>query len=749
MRVKKSNLMQKDDNQKEIKEKIQKTNMVNTKDNEIYKMNSYRDRIKKDSNENTLQIISSEESKRRNKYNKNIIFNNNKNIIRKNLSYISLNGNTSLSKNKLKVERAPHIVYNKLQHRSPTKNDYKIYSIQQTIIKDDESLNDDNLIKKKFIYLNNSPSFPYLTKSAYQLVPQKAINIEFIQKDYLVYNHNKNTYYNNNFYKINNTQSNFYIERENRPSNYYKKEIKKNYIRGINPQSEYNIQNNDNNNIYNKTINNFYMHRPIVKSNYNKNSKTINNSINKYDNLTETKMGYSNENNNVNKKKINTSRINSPDDDNSDNSNLYREDFFNSNFYEEQKMRKELTDLDIKKNNYKHYFDNNTREHLLRKLKSKTIMQDISNNNINDNKVFLNKNKSNYMNNSITPKNSENGIMDEIDANKVLIKKRPLLNEYTKKKYKTAQKENLNKSFDICQNICINYENMSNKIIFDNEESIIDYVNKKYKEEKKRAYFRRKIKFTGYILSKKFKGKTLYDIEIEDDINKINQKLIDENVEIKNELIQVCYLNKIQKNNDNEIEKIKNLEEQMLKYKEENESLCKKDNMKNDLIKKLDNEKQNLIEEIKNISNKIEKVKELNITLNEEYQQLKVKYKNHLNKIDIKNYEIDNILSLLCENEKIREFKDNKLKEEKVEIFYIIKNNDNSNILSINNNMSNGDIGNDSKKHNLFRLSKISEIKENKIDNIDSKDTVIKNNIEIINDKLNYENNSNGNNDDE
>ena len=60
--------------------------------------------------------------------------------------------------------------------------------------------------------------------------------------------------------------------------------------------------------------------------------------------------------------------------------------------------------------------------------------------------------------------------------------------------------------------------------------------------------------------------------------------------------------------------------------------------------------------------------------------------------------------------------------------------------------MSNGDIGNESKKHNLFRLSKISEIKENKIDNIDSKDTVIKNNIDIINDKLNYEDNSNGNN---
>ena len=739
--------MQKDENQKEIKEKMQKTNIVNSKDNKIYKMNSYINRIKKDSKENTIQIISSNESKRTNKYNKNIIFNNNNNnMIRKNLSYISLDGNTRLSKNKLKVKKSPQVVYNKVQQRSPTKNEYKIYSIQQTIIKDDESLKEDNLNKKRFMYLSDSPSYPYIIKTIYQLVPQKAINIEFIQKDYLAYNNNKNTYYNNNFYKINNTQSNFYIERENRPSNYYKKETNKNYRRGISPQSEYNIQNNDNNNIYNKTINNFYMHRPIVKSNYNKNNKTINNSINKYDNLTETKIGYSNENNNVNKKKINTSRIMSPDDDNSDNSNLYREDFFNSNFYEEQKMRKELTDLDIKKNNNKHYLDNNTREHLLIKLKNKALMQDISNNNISDNKVLINKNKNIYMNNSITPKSSENGILDEIDANKVLIKKRPLLNEYTKIKYKTAQKDNLNKSFDICQNICINYENGNKKIIFDNEESIIDYVNKKYKEEKKRAYFSRKIKFTGYILSKKFKGKTLYDIKIEDDINKINQKLIDENVEVKNELIQICYLNKIPKKNDDEIEKIKNLEEQILKYKEENESLSKKDNMKNDLIKKLDNEKQNLIEEIKNISNKIEKVKELNITLNEEYEQLKVKYKNHLNKIDIKNYEIDNILSFLCENEKIREFKDNKLKEEKVEIFYIMKNNDNSNILSINNNMSNGDIGNESKKHNLFRLSKISEIKENKIDNIDSKDTIIKNNIDIINDKLNYEDNSNGNN---
>ena len=154
--------------------------------------------------------------------------------------------------------------------------------------------------------------------------------------------------------------------------------------------------------------------------------------------------------------------------------------------------------------------------------------------------------------------------------------------------------------------------------------------------------------------------------------------------------------------------------------------------MKNILIKKLDKENQNLIDEIKKVSNELEKEK----TLNSKYQQLKAR------NIELKKYEIENILSILIENkDKKRIFDNKKFIEEKIEINYINKNSDNSNRISLNNNISDGGIGNESKKNNIFRLSKISEIKENRIDNNnDSKDTVIKNNIAMLDEKLDNNN---------
>ena len=59
----------------------------------------------------------------------------------------------------------------------------------------------------------------------------------------------------------------------------------------------------------------------------------------------------------------------------------------------------------------------------------------------------------------------------------------------------------------------------------------------------------------------------------------------------------------------------------------------------------------------------------------------------------------------------------------------------------VNNIISDGGIGNESKKNNILRLSKISKIKENRIDNNnDSKDTVIKNNMDMLNEKLDNNN---------
>ena len=71
--------------------------------------------------------------------------------------------------------------------------------------------------------------------------------------------------------------------------------------------------------------------------------------------------------------------------------------------------------------------------------------------------------------------------------------------------------------------------------------------------------------------------------------------------------------------------------------------------------------------------------------------------------------------------------------------------NEQSNILSTNNNNCNIEIGLDSKKNNnivsLFRLSKVSEIKKIDNNNNDSDKKDIKNNIDLLNVKIKNKNN--------
>jgi len=142
-----------------------------------------------------------------------------------------------------------------------------------------------------------------------------------------------------------------------------------------------------------------------------------------------------------------------------------------------------------------------------------------------------------------------------------------------------------------------------NKFIFNTEEEIIDYVYNKFEEErKKKSYFNRKLRFTGFVLTKKYKGKNLCDIRIEDDIEQINQQLKNENILINDK--RVVFKSFEEFNN------IEILEEENKKLKEEKEKLNKKDMIKNELIKKLDNEKQSLNEELIKLKKEIEELKE-------------------------------------------------------------------------------------------------------------------------------------------
>ena len=172
------------------------------------------------------------------------------------------------------------------------------------------------------------------------------------------------------------------------------------------------------------------------------------------------------------------------------------------------------------------------------------------------------------------------------------------------------------------------------KFVFENENDIIDYVYNKFEEErKKKNYFNRKLRFTGFVLSKKYKGKNLYDVRIEDNIDKINQQLKDEQILISNKPVEFRFteneddkedINNNENENDNnnndnakeDNEKLNNeldkLNEENQRLKAENDKLNKKDLVKNGLIKKLDNEKQNFLEEIEKLKEEIEELKNNN-----------------------------------------------------------------------------------------------------------------------------------------
>ena len=284
---------------------------------------------------------------------------------------------------------------------------------------------------------------------------------------------------------------------------------------------------------------------------------------------------------------------------------------------------------------------------------------------------------SNSMNNS----NISN--IDDNSQYKILVKKRPK-NDIpmpvgsSKKKKSLSNSANksgnkLNNNFEICKNEKLNFvnekkeknnndaKNDENKFVFDNENDMINYIFNKFEEErKKKSYFNRKLRFTGFVLSKKYKGKNLYDIRIEDDIEKINQQLKDEQILINDKEVEFRYVNEEKENNNNNKELIDEnhklkLENQILKL--DNQKLNKKDTVKNELIKKLDNEKQNIIEEINKMKKEIDELKELNNKLIEE--------KKNLNNIENKklNFEIENtnLLNINSNNENENENTINKI----------------------------------------------------------------------------------------
>ena len=394
----------------------------------------------------------------------------------------------------------------------------------------------------------------------------------------------------------------------------------------------------------------------------------------------------------------------------------------------------------INKNNYNTKIniltnnnETNSRKHLLSTPKRS--------NSINGGKITL------FDNNNYNREgnNNMNIEFDNISCNKILIKKRPkneipkpsLLNKRKNSSSSfNSNKNNIkfNRKFEISKidNIIINPKEDNNKICFNSENEIVDYINRKFEDENKKNYFNKKLRFTGFVLSKKYKGKDLYEIRIEDDLDKINYQLKEEKVVINNKQVELIF------SSNNHYCNI-NLEDEIKKLKAENEKLYKKEIVQNDLINKLDKEKQKMIEEIENMKKNIEEsnniIKKLNKDLDNKMNKnflLKIennssfsinKINKTLNKDNIKKNDIINIKS----SNNIKTNYDNRLDINKI-LYGLIndeKIGENINIQNIYSKSDNDinhikELNNNKKILNLIDgILKIDEINKNLKDNED------------------------------
>ena len=329
-------------------------------------------------------------------------------------------------------------------------------------------------------------------------------------------------------------------------------------------------------------------------------------------------------------------------------------------------------------------------------------------NSMSNSNIIDNENKTNLITVSNETKETNDNIQKEIVIEKIIEKHTFTTMSPCKSNsfelltiLKPNEKINLNDSNDVKKSESTN--DNSEKLIFNNENEVIDYVYTKFDEErKKKSYFNRKLKFTGFILIKKIKGKDIFNIRIEDDIKKLNNQLKEENVTVENQLIEIKFLrDKEEKINENNIDQTKKslennsnaninnkkeIEDKLLQensqLKKENEMWVKKDVLKNDLINKLDKEKVNLLEEIKKLSKEIEVQKIINnkLIFNKNDNQLFDKKKLKENKGEfleifcnkkrgLENKEIENI-------QKDKKLKNNKKEknEEKIETNQIQEN---------------------------------------------------------------------------
>ena len=225
-------------------------------------------------------------------------------------------------------------------------------------------------------------------------------------------------------------------------------------------------------------------------------------------------------------------------------------------------------------------------------------------------------------------------------------------------------------------------------LVFNNDEEIWIYLKNKRTKEKEEEYNDNKIKYDYFTLIKKFHGKILYEIGLENNINEINNILEKENVKVENEhilLIKKSLFENLKDNilSNNEKNLIKNIKDDLIK---ENEILKNHINIMKTEINKLNQNIKSLEEQIIEnkkeleskqiiINNNEKKLEELNIQMKSKENFTKEFNKNNLDIIkdnffniihSSKNKKKNNDIILRIENFKYGEInkEQNKINEE-------------------------------------------------------------------------------------
>jgi hypothetical protein len=165
-----------------------------------------------------------------------------------------------------------------------------------------------------------------------------------------------------------------------------------------------------------------------------------------------------------------------------------------------------------------------------------------------------NKNAKNVNNINLIKSNKEEEKTDnsQIEINK---ENKENIEENKENKDNKENKENVNNAennakiftndLKIENNINFTYPKSSEGLVFQNNDEILDYIKMQIKEGKIKNVLTKlemkKSEFTGYTLCKKNQGFTIYEIEIEEDIDKINESIKKQKVEINKKPVELRF----------------------------------------------------------------------------------------------------------------------------------------------------------------------------------------------------------------